>query len=75
MNARTNTLAISEKRLLTIHEAAQYIGLGTKNTRDLMERIGAVRKFGSRVLFDKTIIDQELDKISGKNTEEIVTAE
>lgn len=64
MRTRTNTMAISEKRLLTLQEAAQYIGLGTKTTRALMDQIGAVRKFGSRVLFDKVVIDRELDKES-----------
>ncbi len=62
MNARNNSTAISDKRLLTIYEAAQYVGLGTKSARKYMEEIGAVRKFGSRVLFDKNVIDQELDQ-------------
>lgn len=62
MRTRTNTMPVAEKRLLTIQEASQYIGLGTRNTRSYMEEIGAVRKFGSRVLFDKNVIDQELDR-------------
>ena len=65
MRPRSNTMAVSEKRLLTINEASQYLGLGTRTTRMLMEQIGAVRKFGSRVLFDKSVIDQELDKNEG----------
>ena len=62
MKARINTMAVSEKRLLTLQEAAQYIGLGTRRAREFMNQIGAVRKFGSRVLFDKNVIDQELDQ-------------
>lgn len=62
MNARNNSTAISDKRMLTIYEASQYVGLGTKSTRDYMRKIGAERKFGSRVLFDKNVIDQALDQ-------------
>ncbi len=61
MKARINTMAVSEKRLLTLQEAAQYIGLGTRRAREFMDQIGAVRKFGSRVLFDKAVIDAALD--------------
>lgn len=62
MKARNNMTAIADKRMLTIYEASQYLGLGTKSARKYMEQIGAVRKFGSRVLFDKNVIDQELDR-------------
>ena len=62
MNARNNTATISEKRMLTIYEAAQYLGLGTRTTREWLEQIGAIRKIGSRVLADKNVIDQELDR-------------
>lgn len=62
MKARNNMTAIADKRMLTIYEASQYLGLGTKSARKYMEQIGAVRKFGSRVLFDKNVIDQELDQ-------------
>lgn len=62
MKARNNMTAIADKRMLTIYEASQYLGLGTKSARKYMEQIGAVRKFGSRVLFDKAVIDRELDR-------------
>lgn len=66
MKARNNLTAIADKRMLTIYEASQYLGLGTKTARKYMEQIGAVRKFGSRVLFDKYVIDQALDRKEGK---------
>ena len=52
---------ISEKRLLNIEEVTIYIGMGKVTSRKYMDEIGAVRKFGRRVLFDKTVIDKALD--------------
>ena len=52
---------ISEKRLLNIQEVSAYIGLGTVRARAYMDEIGAVKKFGRRVLFDKTVIDSALN--------------
>lgn len=54
-------IEIGEKRLLSIKEAAQYIGLGTRTTRAYMDEIGATVKFGRRVCFDKNVIDAALD--------------
>lgn len=53
---------IAEKRLLNIKEVSAYIGLGTVRAREYMDEIGAVKKFGRRVLFDKTIIDKAIDE-------------
>lgn len=54
---------IAEKRLLNMEEVVVYIGLGRGTARKYMDEIGAVKKFGKRVLFDKTIIDAALDKM------------
>lgn len=54
----------AEKRLLSIAEAAQYIGQGETRTRSYMEEIGAVRKMGRRVLFDRAVIDRALDELA-----------
>ena len=62
MNKRIS-IADSERRLLSIEEAAQYIGQGLNRTRSYMESIGAVRKIGRRVLFDKKVIDEALDQL------------
>jgi len=51
------------KRLLSIKEVCTYIGLGKCAARELMDEIGATRKFGRRVLFDKIVIDASLDKM------------
>ena len=51
------------KRLLNAKEICIYTGLGRDRAREFMEEIGATRKFGRRVLFDKTVIDAALDKM------------
>ena len=50
-----------EKRLLSISECCDYVGLGRNSTMKLMKRIGAECKIGSRHLFDKYTIDQYID--------------
>lgn len=54
---------IDKKRLLNIKEVCSYVGMGRTNVREYMDKIGATRKFGGRVLFDKTVIDAALDKM------------
>ena len=63
MNKRTakTTLDNSNKRLLSIEEASDYLSLGTHSTRDWCAEIGAVVKIGGRVLIDKAVIDRHLD--------------
>lgn len=53
----------SSKRLLDAIEVCTYTGLGRCAARAFMDEIGATRKFGRRVLFDKTVIDAALDKM------------
>lgn len=64
MKLRKSEASINEKRLLSVREGADYTGIGVVNFRIWAEQIGALRRIGSRVLFDKTIIDRELDKPS-----------
>lgn len=52
---------INEKRLLNIKEVCAYIGMGQTRAREYMDKIGATRKFGGRVLYDKIVIDRYLD--------------
>lgn len=53
----------TEKRLLNLREASSYIGVGQTQTRRYMDEIGATRKFGTRVLFDKIVIDEALNQM------------
>lgn len=54
---------IEQKRLLNITEVQVYTGLGVSAARTLMDKIGATRKFGARVLFDKIVIDEALNQM------------
>ena len=60
MNARIVKGSISDKRLLNVDELSIYTGLGRSTARKFAESIGAVKKFGRRVMFDKSIIDESL---------------
>ena len=54
---------IGEKRLLNIKEVCIYTGIGQTRARQYMDKIGATKQFGRRVLFDKNVIDSALDEI------------
>ena len=49
------------KRLFSAEEGQSYCGLGRIKFREFADRIGATKKFGTRVLFDRAIIDRALD--------------
>ena len=53
---------IEEKRLLNIREVCIYTGIGQTRAREYMDQIGATKRFGRRVLFDKTVIDNALNE-------------
>ena len=61
MKSLSNAANIADKRLLNIREAAAYIGQGVTKTRAWADSIGAKRKFGSRALYDRRVIDNALD--------------
>lgn len=52
---------IKEKRLLSTKEVQRYCGIGKNTARDWGREIGAERRIGRRVLYDKAIIDRALD--------------
>lgn len=64
MNKQIVSGSIEEKRLLNIKEVCEYMGQGQTRVRQYMDEIGATRKFGGRVLFDKKAIDAALDMLS-----------
>lgn len=63
MNKQIVKGEIAEKRLLNIEEVCIYTGLGQTNARRYMETIGATRRFGKRVLFDKHVIDKAISNM------------
>lgn len=63
MNKQIVTGDIAEKRLLNIKEVCTYINVGQTQARRYMEEIGATRRFGRRVLFDKKVIDSAISNM------------
>lgn len=63
MNKQKVTGKIEEKRLLNIKEVCSYIGVGQTQARRYMEEIGATKRFGRRVLFDKQTIDKAISNM------------
>ena len=60
MNFRTNnTDAI--KRMLSMKEAATYMGLGINSTRTLVRNIGAAINVGKRVVIDRYKLDDYIE--------------
>ena len=62
MNQRKSETMV-EKRLLDAAELCVYIGLGKNRGIEFAKSIGAERKIGRRCLYDKVVIDRELDKL------------
>ena len=60
MNKRQN-IVFNGKRGLTAHQGAAYKGLGTPTFKKWADEIGAVRRFGRSVRYDRVIIDKILD--------------
>lgn len=54
------------KRMLSRSEGAAYCGIGTTRFTEWARSIGAEKRFGSRVLFDKFVIDAALDALIKK---------
>lgn len=63
MNKRLNSLNVSEKRLLSAHEGAEYVGLGMVTFREWAKEIKAVRRFGRSVRYDKKVIDEAINNM------------
>ncbi len=70
MNMAKGTISIMDKRLLNISELTQYCGIGRNTARDWGKAIGAERRFGKRVLYDRVIIDRALDQQAMKAAQE-----
>ena len=64
MNERRKTSFIKNKRLLSWEEAQEYCGLGRSSVRKYAEGIGAIKHYGRRVLFDRVIIDKNMEDLS-----------
>ena len=66
MQKRIKDMQLDDKRLLDIHEGSQYVNMGMHTFRQWCESIGAVRRFGRSVRFDRRVIDNALDEMGAK---------
>lgn len=64
MRERNKGCRFDGKRLLNTEEACRYVGMGRTKTRSWCEEIGAVKKFGARVVYDRVVIDRVLDQMA-----------
>lgn len=51
------------KRLMSEKETCEYVGLGRNKCRSWAAEIGAVRRIGSRVLYDRVVIDRAINEM------------
>lgn len=58
------TILTNEKRLFDAAETCVYLGLGRNRGIEFAKSIGAEVKIGRRCLYDKKVIDRELDKLA-----------
>lgn len=70
---KTNVAINPNRRLLTISEAATYIGMGQQRAKRFCDNIGATKRFSARsILYDKFVIDKALNA-SGERLDGLVT--
>lgn len=60
------------KRLMGIKELCEYCGIGECTAREWGREIGAERRIGRRVLYDRVVIDREIDQLGSGDNEDIV---
>ena len=54
---------LTEKRLLDVKELGKYCGIGICTAREWGRDIGAERRIGRRVLYDRVAVDKEIDRM------------
>lgn len=59
---RKRRIINGEKRLFNLEELRAYTGMGETKAKQYAEEIGAVRRFGKSVRYDRETIDADLDK-------------
>lgn len=64
MRERTMNTTSGESRLMDTDELRAYLNLGRNNAMKLGEEIGARRKIGKRVLWDRVVVDRYLDSLA-----------
>ena len=70
MNELQTITNIDNRRMMLELEGAAYVGMGRTNFRTWAREIGARRKFGRAVRYDKVVIDKALDEMKPDNGED-----
>ena len=55
--------ATVEPRMFTVEQGCAYTGRGRTSFKEWCKEIGATRKFGSMIRFDRKVIDAALDAL------------
>ena len=66
MNQRVSFSPANEKRLVSAQEGADYVSMGLNSFRQWAKEIGAEKRLGRLVRYDRQIID---DAVSSMGTE------
>ena len=64
MNERRKAAAGADVRMMNRAEGAAYCGIGITRFTTWARSIGAERRFGNRVVFDRNVIDNALDSMT-----------
>jgi hypothetical protein len=52
---------LSNRRLISAVEGCNYTGMGKDSFNKFAHEIGAIKRFGRRVFYDRLIIDRAID--------------
>ena len=69
MNKRVTYCPLSEKRLLSAQEGAEYTSMGVNSFKMWAAKIGAVKRYGRMVRYDRLIIDAGIDATEAKEAD------
>lgn len=73
MANKANRGDISEARMFTIDQACAYTGMGKSYCRNWCEEIGAVRRFGKMVRYDRIVIDRVFDQMDHQSRKKVLS--
>ena len=61
---------MDNKRLLNVAELQEYVGLGKSKSIEWGKAIGAEKRIGRRLLFDRVIVDKAIDELQTSDSDE-----
>ncbi len=58
------------KRLMNVSELCEYISMGKSRAVTWGKAIGAEKRIGRRLLFDRVIVDKAIDELHANDSDE-----